>query len=361
MAVEKEIFVLLLSALLSTSCLSFTSPTAEADAPLKTITVPDDFRTIQEAVRNATAGDTVFVRAGNYSIPPAYEYGIKIGESVTLKGENPHTTIITTTEKTSEVFGVSYGIVLYDNSEISEFTITGNLQVLGLFGNGRINNNIINLTSNGYQAIDAGSGTISSNIINCVSPEPDSRSRTGTIGIKTTTTANTTISNNIINSFGVGIWVGGLQGQSRVMIFNNTLTNNNVGIEGVAPALLQGNNLVNSTSYALYGMFNTNAAYNWWGTTDAQKISSLITIGKSTNITVSFIPFLTEPNPQAIPIQNGITSPTPTPAVPENPLAAIALTLLAVASSILYIRKTKGKLARVQRNKTVNGRLMPYT
>ena len=35
----------------------------------KTIVVPDDYPTIQEAVGNATAGDTVYVRNGVYEMP----------------------------------------------------------------------------------------------------------------------------------------------------------------------------------------------------------------------------------------------------------------------------------------------------
>ena len=36
-----------------------------------TITVPDDYPTIQTAIGNATAGDTVFVRNGTYYITPS--------------------------------------------------------------------------------------------------------------------------------------------------------------------------------------------------------------------------------------------------------------------------------------------------
>ena len=112
-------FSFLLAALQLTFPFAVRSVVVKAAASPRTIIVPDNFPTIPEAVRNATAGDTVYVRAGNYTIPPTYYHGIEIGSSVTLVGENANTTIITTTEKWSLAFGVAIGIVLYDDSEIS--------------------------------------------------------------------------------------------------------------------------------------------------------------------------------------------------------------------------------------------------
>jgi pectin methylesterase-like acyl-CoA thioesterase len=54
----------------------------------KTITVPDDYPTIQAAVGNASAGDTVFVRTG------IYHESITIDKPLNLVGENPQNTII---------------------------------------------------------------------------------------------------------------------------------------------------------------------------------------------------------------------------------------------------------------------------
>jgi nitrous oxidase accessory protein NosD len=53
-----------------------------------TITVPDDFVTLQEAIDNATSGDTIFVKSGTY-----YER-FTINKPVNIQGQNKETTII---------------------------------------------------------------------------------------------------------------------------------------------------------------------------------------------------------------------------------------------------------------------------
>ncbi len=59
-----------------------------AKSDSKTITVPDDYPSIQAAVGNASSGDTVFVRKGNYA------GGIALNKPITLKGEDAKSTII---------------------------------------------------------------------------------------------------------------------------------------------------------------------------------------------------------------------------------------------------------------------------
>ena len=65
-----------------------------------TITVPDDYTTIQEAVDAASDGDTIFVRAGTY-----YEH-VTIGKNnLTLVGENGES--IVDGNGTGTIFSVS--------------------------------------------------------------------------------------------------------------------------------------------------------------------------------------------------------------------------------------------------------------
>jgi nitrous oxidase accessory protein len=61
--------------------------------PEGSIVVPDDYPTIQEAIGNATAGDTVFVRKGTH-YSPSSGHPITIDKPLTLIGEDPQSTII---------------------------------------------------------------------------------------------------------------------------------------------------------------------------------------------------------------------------------------------------------------------------
>ena len=81
----KSTFVVLL--VLSLVLLSFPQ-IGVVQAESKTIVVPDDYPAIQEAVDNASEGDTVFVKSGTY-----YE-NIQIDKSLSLMGENKESTVI---------------------------------------------------------------------------------------------------------------------------------------------------------------------------------------------------------------------------------------------------------------------------
>ena len=67
--------------------MAFTTPVVLGQSV--TITVPDDFSTIQQAVDAASPGDTVFVRAGTYNEVVTVET-----DNLELTGENKLTTII---------------------------------------------------------------------------------------------------------------------------------------------------------------------------------------------------------------------------------------------------------------------------
>jgi nitrous oxidase accessory protein NosD len=54
----------------------------------RTITVPDDYATIQEAINSAADGDTIYIREGTYM------GDLNITKHISLKGQNPESTII---------------------------------------------------------------------------------------------------------------------------------------------------------------------------------------------------------------------------------------------------------------------------
>jgi len=78
------ITISLILLLLASSVILFLPAKVES----KTIIVPDDYPSIQAAVGNASSGDTVFVRKGNYT------GGISLSKPITLKGEDAESTII---------------------------------------------------------------------------------------------------------------------------------------------------------------------------------------------------------------------------------------------------------------------------
>ena len=55
---------------------------------VRTVVVPDDYVTIQEAINHASVGDIVFVKHGTY-----YENAI-VNETILLIGENRENTIV---------------------------------------------------------------------------------------------------------------------------------------------------------------------------------------------------------------------------------------------------------------------------
>jgi parallel beta-helix repeat protein len=84
----------------------------------KTITVPDDYPTIEAALGNASSGDTIFVKKGTY------EGNLYVGPSLSLIGEDSRETII---KGWFYRFGDYQTISASENVRISGFTIMGNL------------------------------------------------------------------------------------------------------------------------------------------------------------------------------------------------------------------------------------------
>ena len=124
-----------------------------------------------------------------------------------------------------------------------------------------------------------------------------------------------TIERNVIAKNGNGIYIG-----DQAVVRGNTISENNVGIElnNAHSVTIEYNNIQNSTQNSIYleeTSSNIEASNNWWGTTDTQEISnSIFDFEEDFNLgKVNFVPFLTEPNPDAPEIPPLTTSPTPSP------------------------------------------------
>ncbi len=123
----------------------------------------------------------------------------------------------------------------------------------------------------------------------------------------------TTIERNLIIGNNIGILFTGPMSPVSATIQHNTIINNTVGLNTLGkygPVSITNNNIVKNYQYSL----NVNMASNWWGTTDQQTIAQII------SNQVTFVPFLTAPDPTAPIVPNYISFPTPTPTASPTPV-----------------------------------------
>ena len=86
-------------------------------------------------------------------------------------------------------------------------------------------------------------------------------------------------------------------------------------------------NISNYNTIEWYPTENLNATYNWWGTANQQTINqSIIDFKNNFNSgTVNFVPFLTQPNPQAIPNPSvPIPTPNASPSSTSSPMSSLS-------------------------------------
>jgi len=127
--------------------------------------------------------------------------------------------------------------------------------------------------------------------------------------------AGTIVERNVVSDNQVGISAG------NAIVRHNTIKNNDVGAYLTSATTFNYNNLENNKNNTLCtGSNDVNATYNWWGTTDQSAISNSIYDNKNDfNLgKINFIPFLTAPDPQAMPNEN-VPIPTPNTAPSPSP------------------------------------------
>jgi len=218
-----------------------------ADAARKII-VPDDFARIQDAIDNATPGDTVYVKAG------VYHEQLWINKSISLIGQNETTTVLETSQyedtmtitadnvsvsgftirntENSPTFSLSYGVKLshVNNTTISDNTIMKNLEGVGIIGG---SGNMIEynwVAKNRY-------GIFVSNFSrnNVISHNYVSDSDWNGIELDWVD-GNVVCANTIVNSTAYGLEIPIYAPSHNDIIFHNNFVHNvNTVVEGVTP------------------------------------------------------------------------------------------------------------------------------
>jgi len=175
------------------------------------IYVPDNYRTIQEAVYKAIPGDTIIVRPGTY-----YENVVINQSNIVLRGENSATTII-------DGQGIDNVVTLTNSSiKISGFTIRNGQNFSGIeattFGNHTISSNKLLNNAFGVNLLVAGSGnTVVNNTL----------IQNSMIGIRVVSSSNNNVSGNYVSKSANGIK---LEGLSNSFIVGNTVSDTSYGI-----------------------------------------------------------------------------------------------------------------------------------
>ena len=152
-------FVFLLAVLLAGTFTVALKPAFATSEP-NTITVPDDYPRIQDAVTAANSGDTIIVKAGTYN-----EMWVSVDKQLSLVGEN---------QKSIVYFSGAVGfIVTADNAHISGFTMISNEALKGyaismssvtgcIIEDNSLEDNLVGISVTGSSS----GNTISGNILN---------------------------------------------------------------------------------------------------------------------------------------------------------------------------------------------------
>jgi len=152
--------------------------------------------------------------------------------------------------------------------------------------------------------------------------------------------SHVTMENNLIINSATGIVI---RGNSNI-IRNNTIAGSSIAIYAYNPSTIIYNNIEDYSQSSIHLDVNArsdiDASFNWWGTTDSEAISQKIHDKKDDfNLgVVTYIPFLTAPNPQAPSINTPISTSNPSPTVPELSLIALPLLFIVLIAGALVLK-----------------------
>ena len=217
---------------------------------------PGNYTKIQDAVDNASDGDTVFV----FDDSSPYVENIVVNTSLSLIGEKKETTIINGSINGSNPYmNLSFGIiVLKENVLVKGFTIQG-CNLSGILLESKNNTIMENIFSDDEYGVATGSGnTISSNLFihnnggiyigNGSNNIFGNEISHNWVGVGVVLSKNDNISNNVISENGFGVYISG---SYNTMLYRNNISYNNEGVYTwltSADRILQNNFIGNNKS-----------------------------------------------------------------------------------------------------------------
>ena len=228
-------------AMLLTSMLTLAFKVQPATA--RTIVVPDDYSTIQQAVDAAITGDTVYVRAGTY------HERVVITKALSLVGEDRAITII-------DGSGWVYAVVTGDYVTVTGFTIRGNIDWVGIAIGGRycnVSGNNVESCHHGIQLVSYPNNTVvRNNVVN------------NHYGIFLSVSSGNNVAENTVTNNSYGIYLSG--SDHNIIAGNTVIANKEVGIMLVSSSdynSLVGNEIANDKyGIMLDSSYSNNDNYN---------------------------------------------------------------------------------------------------
>ncbi|PVX26760.1 MAG: hypothetical protein CW716_05405 [Candidatus Bathyarchaeum sp.] len=260
--------VFLFTFVLIGNCVLTFKPALATSEP-NTITVPDDYPKIQDAVAAANSGDTIIVKAGTYT-----EEWVSVDKQVSLVGDN---------QKSLVYYSTAVGfIVTADGAQISGFTIVSSVDMQGYAisitssNNCVVEGNLIEGNVVGVSVTGSSSGnTISGNILNhnersielFNSPENtiSDNNITGAIvsAISLDDSSGNTVSGNRISDLEDGMGALMLWSSSNNVISKNLLFGGNpMLLLGSSDNVLSENFVVDSEYGIVVGLSSNNQIYS---------------------------------------------------------------------------------------------------
>ena len=193
---------------------------------------PGNYSKIQDAIDNASNGDTVFV------FPGTYKERIVISQSITLQGADLHTTIIDGQGTNSDIVTCIARDSVITGFSIRNCSISYSCLIINHTSNCIVIGNVIHTGGYGVTLRNAQNISIINNsffqILNGSSPPSIQRqTKAGYIGVKMDNCVFSTISKNRISSWDGGIFITG----THILITQNSISDTKQGITDSMNAL----------------------------------------------------------------------------------------------------------------------------